>query len=361
MTPAARPAERLVSLDVTRGLTIVGMIVVNAAAYLHYVAKDPVYPLLMHAEWIGFTLADWVFPAFVVLMGVSIGIAPAQEPGRVAARTLRLVLIGLALSNLYWMIDMQANAFRPFGVLQRLGLAYACAALLYRRLKPRTRLWLAGLALLLYWPLLLVPTPDGLADLHVAGANLEGWIDRTVLGVHVYEKGPLGFDPEGILSTLPTIAQCLVGVSAGERLRGSRPLIAARDLTGAGVVLVVGGMVWAPFFPLIKGVWTSSYVLLSTGLTFVVLGATVVVCDLWRLRGPLTGFLTAFGANAVFAYVLHYLATVVLGWDIAAVLYRAGEPWLEPQAAALIPVAAFLALCWWPLSHMQRRGWIVKV
>ncbi|EJL37978.1 Protein of unknown function (DUF1624), partial [Caulobacter sp. AP07] len=231
----SRPkAARLASLDVLRGLTIVGMIVVNTASYLHYVSGYAVFAGLEHAEWRGFTAADAVFPAFVFMTGVSIPLALGPlalgdgpiERGmagldgaalrRLLVRSGRLFLLGLILSNLYWMATPESVLFRPMGVLQRLALAFLAAAVLYKTLGPRARMILAVAILALYWPLTLLPFPDGTTDLLRPGANFVGWFDRAVLGAHTYVHGPLGYDPEGLLSTLPAVAQALLGVAAGQ-------------------------------------------------------------------------------------------------------------------------------------------------
>jgi predicted acyltransferase len=189
---------RLASLDVLRGLTIVGMIIVNSASYLHYVSGYAIFAPLEHAAWRGFTVADAVFPAFVFMTGVSIPLAMAGRDldgptlRRLLVRSGRLFLLGLILSNLYWMATPESVLFRPMGVLQRLALAFLAAGVLYKTLGPRARLILAVAILALYWPLTLAPFPDGATDLLKPGANFVGWFDRLVLGAHTYVPGPLG-------------------------------------------------------------------------------------------------------------------------------------------------------------------------
>ena len=235
--------DRLLSLDVMRGLVIVGMIVVNSAAFVKEVDGFDVYPILLHAEWAGFTLADFVFPAFVFMVGVSIAIAPRGEAltgvafRAIAARSLRLFLAGLVISNLYWAADWDQNGFRVMGVLQRIALCYFASAVLFLVLSARTRLILAMAMLLLYWPLTLAPMPDGHAtDLLEAGANFVSWCDRALMGPANFVKGPLGFDPEGLAGTLPAIAQCLLGIAAGEcfAAAGAKGRWGARSGAGRG-------------------------------------------------------------------------------------------------------------------------------
>lgn len=360
---AAKP-PRLASLDVLRGLTIVGMILVNSAAYLHYVSGYDVFPILMHSAWAGFTVADAVFPAFIFMTGVSIPLATAERGldgaglRRLAVRAGRLILLGLLVSNIYWLATPESVVFRPMGVLQRIALAFLAAAVLYRVTGPRTRLTIAVVLLLAYWPLCLAPYPGGAADLTTPGASLVGWFDRAVMGVHIYVKGPLGYDPEGLLGTLPAIAQALIGVAAGEWLAARR---GARGLAVAGVLLLAVGIAWGFVFPVVKDLWTSSYVLVSSGVALLVLSALHQVLDikLWRMPGR--GFLTDFGVNAIFAYVLHELASIILTAHMLKIPYDALSPVVGTKTAALVPVAIFIALVWAVVAYMRRRNWIVKV
>ncbi len=358
---------RLASLDVLRGLTIVGMIVVNTASYLHYVSGYAQFASLEHAAWRGFTIADAVFPAFVFMTGVSIPLALASRDAaglhgptlrRLLVRSGRLFLLGLILSNLYWMATPESVLFRPMGVLQRLALCFLAAAILYKTLGPRARLVLAVAILALYWPLTLLPFPDGATDLLKPGANFVGWFDRLVLGAHVYVPGPLGYDPEGLLSTLPAIAQALLGVAAGEWLLARRGSL---GLLIAGAAMIIGGLAWGLAFPISKELWTSSFVLLSTGIALVLLAGLHQALDVkaWRLPGA--SFLTDFGVNAIFAYSLHMLASIMLTAHMLKIPYHWATPWVGDKAAALIPVAIFVGLIWMVVAYMRRKGWVVKV
>ena len=365
--PPKADGTRLASLDVLRGLTIVGMIVVNTASYLHAVSGYAQFACLEHADWHGFTVADAVFPAFVFMTGVSIPLARAARGGtgldgstlrRLLVRSGRLFLLGLILSNLYWMATPESVLFRPMGVLQRLALCFLAAAVLYKTLGPRARLVVAVAILALYWPLTLAPFPDGATDLLKPGANLVGWFDRLVLGAHVYVPGPLGYDPEGLLSTLPAIAQTLLGVAAGEWLLARRGSL---GLLIAGMAMIVGGLVWGLVFPISKELWTSSFVLLSTGIALLLLAGLHQALDVkgWRLPG--SGFLTDFGVNAVFAYSLHMLASIMLTAHMLKIPYAWATPYVGDRTAALIPVAIFVGLIWMVVAYMRRKGWIVKV
>lgn len=362
---------RLASLDVMRGLTVVGMIVVNTAAYLKALGGGyDAWPMLLHSEWAGFTVADAVFPAFIVMAGVSIPLAlrdssglDTRQAGRIGARTLRLIGWGLLISNLYFLADPAANPFRPMGVLQRIGLCYGASALLYLATGWRTRAMLAAAVLLAYWPLCLLPSPDGTpTDLRLAGADFVAWFDRAVLGGHAFVRGPLGFDPEGLLSTPPAIAQCLLGVLAGEWLLSRKPDSATSlRLAAPGAVLLVLGLAWSLVFPPIKAIWTSSYVLVASGLALLVFAACHWLCDVRGWRGPAAIFFTAFGLNAVFAYVLHELASIAVAGQWMRFPLHLVLPYAGAELATLVCVAIFVAMIWLPVEYLRRRGWIIKV
>lgn len=355
-------AGRLISLDVLRGLTVIGMILVNSAAYVHYVNGFPAFPALMHSEWAGLTLADWVFPAFIFMVGASIPMAAQGQPpsaGKILARSGRLILIGLLLTNLYWLADMEAYSFRPFGVLQRIGLVYAAVALLFIASGWRTRAVVAAAVLILYWPLCLIPSPDGTAtDIWARGYDFVAWFDRAMLGRHAYVKGPAGYDPEGVLSTLPATAQGLIGCLAGEWLL-KRPQRTG-GLALAGAAMTVLGLAWGLVFPVVKDIWTSSYVLLTSGLTLLALAALHLRLD-GRKIGRGWALATAFGVNAIAAYVLHYLASVMLAADVMKLPYAWTAPMIGGAAAALIPVLIFVVLNWAAVAWLQRKGWVIKV
>jgi predicted acyltransferase len=368
MATVGKKSGRLVSLDLLRGLTVIGMIVVNSVA-----GADQTYPLLLHSVWAGYTAADAVFPAFIIMVGVSIAISlsPAKARGdakgpllaQISTRSLRLIAFGLLISNLYWIADLEHNHWRAFGVLQRIGLTFFCTALIYLYTGWRTRLVLAAGLLLAYWPLTLLAYPGaGATDLNAVGANFVSWTDRAWLGLHAYRTGSRGYDPEGPLGTLPSVAQALIGVAAGEWLlaKGRAPA-APIGLAAAGAALTLAGLAWGLAFPPVKALWTSSFVLLSSGPALLLLAGLYAGFDLKGWRAPGQGFVLAFGVNAIFAYIVHELGSIVLQSDVAHVLYAEAAKVMSAQAASLVPVAAFVLLVWAPVGYLYRRGWIIKI
>lgn len=354
--------RRLPSLDSLRGLTILGMILVNCSAALQYF-EGPVFAPLLHADWVGFNIADTVFPAFIVMVGVSIAVSarPNQPLDRSAVliRAGRLILLGLFVTNMFMLWNASAFTFRLLGVLQRIGIVYGVTALLYPRTSIRTRGILAGAILILYWPLTLLPSPDGLStNLWMEGHNFSAWLDRAVLGNWADVHGPAGYDPEGILSTLPTFAECLIGTIAGDLLRRGR---AERPLLLWGGAMILGGGAWGFVFPIVKKFWTSSFVLVSAGLTLVLLAAFHAWLD--RGEAPIRrgGLLGSFGRNAITAYVLHEAGIFLLSSSALRAVFAWIEPRTGTQIAALAPVAIYIALLWWLFGSMDRRGWYVKI
>lgn len=360
MDKAARPG-RLRSLDLLRGLTVLGMIVVNATAGVAH-RDGPVFSLLLHSDWAGFTVADAVFPAFIIMLGVSITLssqARVSLPGPIIWRAIRLILLGLLLSNIFWLYDMSEYQPRLPGVLQRIGIVYAAAALLYRVTAWRGRLVIAVLLLLLYWPLCLLPSPDGLAtNLWMPGHNIVSWCDRALLGGFRFVKGADGYDPEGVLSSVPTLAEALIGTLVGEWLRrGISPREAAQPMAIVALVMIAVGSAWGLVFPIVKNLWTSSFVLLSAGIALLALAAFHVVFDRGEAKARRGDLLGSFGRNAIAAYALHEFAAFTLTADAMQWPFRQLAPLTGTQVAALTPVLIFTGLVWWPIAAMDRRGW----
>lgn len=373
MTPAAGSPGRLVSLDVLRGLAVMGMILVNSAAGIFYGHKVPVFGTLLHASWDGLTLADTVFPAFLMMVGVAIPMAqrrdgdgrPVAAGGAVVARASRLFVLGFVLSNLYWFADFDSGAWRLWGVLQRIGLVYGAGALLYPHSGQRTRIGIIAAVLLLYWPLLLVPAVDGLPnDLAVRGHSFVASVDRWLLGAgnHNYVAGAAGYDPEGFLGTLPAIAHGLIGVCIGDFLRRRRGRAAGRALLVVGGAMVAIGLAWSPWVPIVKDLWSSSFVLVTCGVTTIALAVLHLVID--ERASPLSWpwtIATVFGMNAIAAYVLHMVTGHMVGWDLFFATYTATATVVSPAVAALVPILLYMVLLWAFVAWLAAKRWIVKI
>lgn len=359
---------RLISLDVLRGLTVAGMILVNSAAAMKWGAQAEVAPILLHKSWEGLTLADLVFPGFLTMVGIAIPFSlrshgpDSPQQGRILARSGRLVLLGLILSNLYWAAQFASGDFRIFGVLQRIGLVYGACALLFLAAGPRVRLAMIAVLLIGYWPLTLIPALDGLPnDLWQRGHNFVASVDRVLLGDHLYVKGPEGYDPEGILGTLPAIAQGLIGVAIGEMLARGQGRQTRRLAIVGGAMLALG-LAWSFAFPIVKDIWSSSFVLVTAGITVLALTLLHPLLDREdRAPGIAATAMIAFGANAIAAYTLHQLTASVVTWDLLLVPFHAGRAALGDPLASLIPVALYMLLIWGAMEWLRRKRWFVKI
>lgn len=350
--------ERNVAIDVFRGLTIFLMIVVNTMG-----AGAKPYSLLVHADWLGFTVADWIFPSFLFAMGASLAFALKRPMGEGAfwAKTARrsglLFLIGFAM---YWFpfvhvtpdLGFATNPLsetRIMGVLQRLALCYALAAVAVRYLSPK-QLVVAGVAILVtYWMLLVACVPSG--EAFDKTHNIGSVIDRLILSqAHMWRYDD-GFEPEGLLGTLPATVNVLAGYLAMAFLRSNGRRLLAFALVGAA--LAVLAVVLDPIVPLSKKLWTPSFVLLTVGLDLILLAFLGAVLDLWKL--PLrTGFFEVLGKNPLAIYLFSELLI-----PVQALLKPAFkvEPyqWLSvsvfqhlvPGAlGALLCALAYTLLCW---------------
>jgi len=311
-------SQRVLSLDVFRGATIAGMLVVNTPG-----TWDHVYAPLLHADWNGWTYTDTIFPFFLFIVGVSMAFSFSRRVEEGAGRaalilhTLRRAAIifglGLALNTLSYFLFHRAQVRIP-GVLQRIGLCYFFAALIYLALWRRGLLPATAVLLAAYWALMtFVPAPGyGAGRLDVEG-NLAAFADRVVLGSHTWKHDP-GWDPEGILSSLSAVATTLLGVAAGLWLRlraGWGPRLAG--LMGGGAVALSLGLLWGTSFPINKNLWTSSYSLFMSGLAAMCLAICIWIVDIKGRKAWAKPFVW-LGTNAIAAFVASTLGTLLLLW-----------------------------------------------
>ena len=183
-----------------------------------------------------------------------------------------------------------------------------------------------------------------------------------VLGSHALVTGRSGYDPEGLLSTLPAIAQCLLGALAGDWLLNNRAVERAPwKLAAAGAVALAVGLAWSPFFPIIKNIWSSSYVLFSTGLVMLLLALSWWAIDRKRLSFWGVTFLEAFGVNALLAYVIQETAQLLPAGREMHAIGAASMKMEAPVLMTNLPIVAFLVMLWVPLEFMRRRRWIVRL
>ncbi|HNQ88338.1 MAG TPA: DUF5009 domain-containing protein [Verrucomicrobiota bacterium] len=363
--PASRPEEasgRLLSLDALRGFDMFWIVGADAVvrAWAKTTSWGPAQVAARqvdHADWAGFRFYDLIFPLFVFVVGVSLVFSLSRwvERGggggavrRVVQRFLLLYLLGIVY---YGGVSESWERIRLLGVLQRIGLAYLAAGLLFLFCGWRVRLAVTAGLLIGYWALMtFVPVPGvGAGDI-AEGRNLANWIDQQYLP---WRKWDGTHDPEGLLSTLPAIATCLLGVFAGNWLRDGRFSGSGKavSLVLAGVVMVALGWLWSLQFPVIKKIWTSSFVLVAGGYSAVLLGVFYWVIDVAGVRRwamPLVWI----GMNPIAIYVIHSwvnlpgLARRLVGGPVQQAMGVYGN---------LLGAVVALGLCFWICGFLYRR------
>lgn len=308
------PSERLLSLDALRGFDM--MWIVGAGSLvdaLHKVSNAGVTGFLAnqleHRKWEGFVFEDCIFPLFVFMMGVaavySLPKMVAREGSgaahlRLLKRTLLLFLLGVFVNG---GLSHPFDQIRYMGVLQRIGLCYGFAGLALLHLRPRNLVILSAALLLGYWALLtFVPAPGQAVPSFEEGKNLTDYIDEHYLIGAKHAGKP--WDPEGVLSTIPAVGGALLGVLAGYFLQDRRytPQQKAAYLFAAGLVFVVLGYAWGFQFPVIKKIWTSSFVFVATGYSCMLLSLFFWVIDIQKWRGWATPFVW-IGTNSLAIYM----------------------------------------------------------
>ena len=360
--------KRLISLDVLRGITIAGMILVNNAGSWEYV-----YAPLRHAEWNGCTPTDLVFPFFLFMVGISVTLALGKRISsgtdtsglvkKIIKRSALIFLIGMLLNGFPY---YELSTIRIPGVLQRIALVYLCCSLIFIRTTWMGQFRWAVALLVGYWFVInFIPVP-GIGEPNLEPAtNLGAWLDNLLLGGHLYRDA---WDPEGILSTIPAISTGLSGVLTGHLIKSE--LSDTRKvawLFTVGVICIFTGLLWDLSFPINKALWTSSYVLYTSGIAMQCLALCYWFIDVLGYKGWTTPWV-AFGINALSAYVLSGLLARFLG------LIQIGEQnlkgwifdnlffsWLDPYNASLAFAMVFV-FCLFALSWMlYRKGVIIKV
>lgn len=367
--------QRLLSLDVFRGLTIAGMIVVNSNG------SDETFPWVAHAPWNGCTLADLVFPSFLVIMGVSLTISLGRrrergEPvGAMLRQILRRTFVIFAFGLLSSAILFNFNSIHDLripGVLQRISVCYFACSLLYLFTDAAVQAWTTAALLLGYWALMtLVPVPGhGRGDFSPDG-NLASFLDRKLLHGHMMDDVE---DPEGLLATLPAIATSLIGVLAGAWLRaagGKRRKTSL--LLAAGAAAAAAGWIWGRWFPLNKHIWTSSFALFTGGIAL----AGLALCHAflnddagWRryIVKPLEVFgrnpLISYFASGLFYGIQEFIPVREAGRQTSLKLWLTGHlfaTWLGPREASLAYALAYTGACLAFMAILHRKKIFVKI
>ncbi len=400
VAPLAPKRERLLSLDVFRGMTVAGMLLVNDPG-----TWSAIFPPLEHAEWNGWTPTDLIFPFFLFIVGITTYVSLSARRARgddnsaivkqILRRGLIIYLLGFAMAMFpfyqWGSIDTIPNAgawdrilfriehVRILGVLPRIAIVYVCAALLTLKTTVKQQILIIAGLLFGYWfAMTLIPVPGenviGALLLHTKDRNLAAYLDRAILGTNHTWIGSVTFDPEGPMSTIPAIATAMLGVLAGRwiALREKSLLERIAGLFAMGSVGMMLGLMWNWSFPINKNLWTSSYVVFTAGMACVALATVMWIVDYTNVKWWTKPFVV-FGVNPIVAFVgsgvmarliytlwhVNYAGKPTAVQD--AIYQSVFLPWLPPRVASLAFAITFVLLWYVILLVLYRRKIILKV
>ncbi len=367
-------SSRIVSIDVFRGMTIALMIIVNTPGSWSYV-----YPPFRHAHWHGWTPTDLVFPFFLFIMGVSMAFSFAKYDYRISPsftkkvlrRSAVILLIGWAL-RAFPFTGFDIETFRWMGVLPRIAWVYLLASFAVALFSRRNLLIIGLLILAVYWWSLWY---WGGQDPFSLEANLPRRIDLAVLGEkHLWRGLGIAFDPEGIWSTFPAVVTTISGFLYGYQMKVQKVTVPfLRASTALGLAIVALAYLVDFFFPINKSLWSSSYVLLTTGLGIVILAGLAYLLDIinWK-RGNY--FFLVFGRNALMGFVLSifFVKIMLYVWKYTKadgtiengyhwLFTRVFQPLLGNYPGSFAFALVYMLLIWAILFAMDRKGIYVKI
>lgn len=372
-------SQRFLALDVLRGMTVCFMIIVNTPGN-----GATTYAALQHAHWNGFTPTDLVFPTFMFVVGNALsfvvkkwqGLSDGQIVWKIFKRAFLIFLLGYLM---YWFPFVHWNyqrnlEFNPFshtrimGVLQRIALGYFFAALMIRFLKTSTIIRLSVVFLLVYWLILLLfgDKADPYNMITNAGNRLDLWLFGEN---HLYHGEGVAFDPEGLLSTLPAIANVTFGFVAGKWIQEKGNLYEGlAKLLLTGTVLIALALLWDISFPINKKLWTGSFVLLTVGIDCVLIGALLYSIDFLHWK-KWTYFFGVFGKNPLFIYLLSELGVTLLWFIPVGEKRQPLYSWLYDnvfkQAGAyfgsLLFAISVMLVCWFVGYVLDKRKIYIRV
>ncbi|MES2798366.1 MAG: DUF5009 domain-containing protein [Bacteroidota bacterium] len=361
--------NRYLSLDIFRGITIAGMILVNTSGN-----GDYTYSPLKHAHWHGFTPTDLVFPSFMFIIGVAMrfSFAPFNYTltpslrNKILKRAAILFIVSYLIHNFPY-LDFSLSHMRIPGVLQRLAIGFAATAFIVLTVQKKYLIYIAIGLLLGYW---LVMFMFGNYD---ETTNAVLYLDRFLLGEnHLYGGQGFPFDPEGTLSSIPALASTLIGYLVGIGIQESKnKTTLVMKMVAWGVALIVIALIWNMAFPINKKLWTSSFVLLCAGLDMVILAPLIWIIDI-KGKTNWTYFFKVFGMNSIAAYAISELLAISIGYislpegssktDLSSWIYWHGfQPIFGNYAGSLAFAIAFVLVCWLPLLWMYKKGIFWKI
>jgi predicted acyltransferase len=371
-------SQRYLALDVLRGITIALMVLVNNPG-----SWSSIYAPFEHAAWHGFTPTDLVFPTFLFVIGnaMSFSLRKYEEKSeeiflkKIFTRSLLIFFIGLFMSAFPFVYRNEVGEFifkdisqmRIMGVLQRIALCYLIAGLMLHYIKTKATIIISINILLFYWWIMyrFGTPPDPFS---IAG-NAALKFDLLIFHPDNLWKGfGMAFDPEGLLSTLPAIVNVVAGYIAGifiQRSGNSIPTV--WKLALSGFLLLIVAIFWDLYFPIIKGIWTSSYVLYSIGWNLLLIATLILIIEIWKFK-KWTYFFVVFGRNPLFIFVLSGLIALLMsiiwidGGYIKPWIYNnAFLSWLTKHNASLAFAVCFMLLMWIIGYVLDKKKIYIKV
>lgn len=363
--------KRFEPLDIFRGMTVFFMIIVNTPGNW-----DTTYPLLLHAEWHGFTPTDLVFPSFLFAVGNAMAfVIPKWADWRFSdvfkkllKRFLIIFLLGFIM---YWFpfvrwIDggLEFIPFaetRIFGVLQRIAICYFLGALMIYFLKPGQLMWSSIALLFGYWIIMAL-----FGDLGQNNVSLK--LDQWLIGdAHLYKGYGFPFDPEGLLSSFPAIVNVTGGYLLGLYVRNGIKYEKLAKILLTGVSLLFLAYLWDFTFPINKSLWTSSFVLLTIGLDLIIVSLIIYMTEL-AFRKWNFNFFLPFGKNPLFIYLVSEYLAITLHFirvgqeqSLYGFLFQNAFGWMDPYVGSFAFALTFTMICWLVARWMDHRKIYVRV
>lgn len=299
--------KRLLSLDAFRGFTIAAMILVNFPGN-----EENVFSPLQHTHWNGISFTDLIAPFFLFIVGVAIsfaytkrleaGISAKSMYGKLFSRALKIFAVGMLLNLLGIIGNFSFEEIRWTGTLHRIAIVFLVCGLLFLHSGWKVQAITAGVILICYWlAMTLIPTPGYDQAMLEPGVNLAAWVDSKFMPGKMWQGT---WDPEGILSTFPSIVTGITGMLAGTILLLKKTQeFKVMVLFTLGFITAIIGVVWSWVFPLNENLWTSSFVLFTSGLASMTLAGSIFLVDMLNYR-KIADFGIVYGSNAIAVYVL---------------------------------------------------------
>ena len=368
-------AKRLISLDALRGFTIAFMIIVNDPG-----SWDNTYGPLLHAKWNGITLTDFVFPFFIFIVGVSIVLSQknkgtSSSSSKIFVRFIKIFALGVFLSVIGGFLSyiigsgelISLSDVRIPGVLQRIALVYLACALLYNKTNWMQQLFIMiGLVVGYYILMLYVPVPGVGTGFLEPGKNLAAYIDSLLIPGSMWQGT---WDPEGILSTFPSIATGISGMLAGHLIISSISLKKKVIwMFCIGVFCLLDSFAWELLFPINKNLWTSTYVMYTSGWAYLLFACLMWYADVLNYRTGIK-FGIIFGSNSIAIYALSqilvwffYDATIIGDSSINDIIYGGMvNIGIYAKTASLIWAILYMLMCYVPAYYLYKKKIFIKL